>query len=92
MLLKYTPFFYRYGVRKPDQLARPPLGRLENFDLPQNSVYHYLGVSELDEGPVETLRALASYAKQFPTKQVLEAPMLLGQPRRLPLNAEQRAA
>lgn len=89
MLLKYPTFFFRFGIRKPDQLAKPPLGRLENLDFPQGSVYHYLGTSDSDDGPVDTLPGLDGYSKLFPTKQIFEVPTTLGNPRKLTFNAEQ---
>jgi hypothetical protein len=90
MLLKYPLFFQRYGVRKTDQLARPPLGRIEHLSIPVGSVYHYVGTKDLDDGPTEAIKALAAYSKQFPTRQVFETPTMLGNPRKLTVNADQQ--
>lgn len=41
--LEYSQFYRQHGVRKIDQLTRPPLTRLSLFDFPKLSLLHFLG-------------------------------------------------
>lgn len=47
----YEPFFQRFGVRRGEQLQRPPLAKLEMLELPRNSLLHYVSSSPLEIGP-----------------------------------------
>jgi hypothetical protein len=81
--LQYPVFYRKYGIRKIDQLIKPPLSRLELLDLPRNSIYHYLGTGPLDDGPTESENAIKSSARPFTIDTVTELKHTDGNPRRL---------
>lgn len=85
-LQQYPVFYRRRGIRRTDQLVKPPLNRLELFDLPRNSIYHYLGTGPLDDGPTDTENALKSSTKSYTIDTVTELKRLDGNPRRLPID------
>lgn len=39
----YAQFYRHFGVRKLDQLTRPPMTRIKLFDFPRLSLFHFLG-------------------------------------------------
>lgn len=87
MTQQQYPIFYRHhGIRRPDQLIKPPLSRLEFLDLPRNSIYHYLGTGPLDDGPTESENALKNASKVFSIETVWELTSFLGNPRKLPID------
>lgn len=49
--ITYELFFRNYGVRRLDQLQRPPLPLIAQLDLPRESVLHYISDSRLDIAP-----------------------------------------
>lgn len=46
MLLQYSAFLKRYGVRRAGRLAVPPLNSVEEISLPRNTVLHFMGDGE----------------------------------------------
>lgn len=85
-LIQYPIFYRQHGIRRPDQLIKPPLSRLEFLDLPRNSIYHYLGTGPLDDGPTESENALKNTSKVFSIETVWELTSFLGNPRKLPID------
>lgn len=84
--LQYVIFYRNRGIRRLDQLIKPPLSRLELLDLPRNSIYHYLGTGPLDDGPTESENALKNSSKPFTIETVTELKRLEGNPRKLPID------
>jgi len=50
-MIQYILFYRQFGIRRVAQLMSPPLPFLERFDLPKNSLFHYVGEGILDDGP-----------------------------------------
>lgn len=42
-ILNYELFYYRYGLRKVNQLMKPRIALVEDLKLPKASVYHFVG-------------------------------------------------
>lgn len=89
--VQYPVFYRNRGIRRVDQLVKPPLSRLELLSLPRNSVYHYLGTGPLDDGPVDTENALKDSTKLFTLDTVSELKHYGGNPRRLPIDINRAA-
>jgi hypothetical protein len=81
--LQYPVFYRKYGIRRLDQLIKPPLSKLELLDLPRNSIYHYLGTGPLDDGPTEAENAIKNSTRPFTIDTVTELKRTDGNPRRL---------
>jgi hypothetical protein len=81
--LQYPVFYRNHGIRRIDQLIKPPLSRLELLNLPRNSVYHYLGTGPLDDGPTETENAIKDSTKPFTIETITDLKSLEGNPRKL---------
>jgi len=47
----YNSFYRKFGLRTTGQLMSPALPMLDKLELPQNSIYHYVGNGLLDDGP-----------------------------------------
>lgn len=91
MTQQYPVFYRKFGIRRPDQLVKPPLSRLELLDLPRNSIYHYLGTGPLDDGPVDTENALKDSTKLFSIETITDLTSFVGNPRKLPMDVHRIA-
>lgn len=47
----YPQFYQRFGVRTASQLLNPRMPNLTLLELPQKSIFHYIGNGPLDVGP-----------------------------------------
>lgn len=90
-LLQYAPYYRLYGVRRPDQLIRPPLPVLDKLALPRDAIYHYIGVGPLDDGPTDHENVLKSVPKTMFIATVPELTRLQGNPRKLPILVDRLA-
>lgn len=81
-MLLYRQFYNMYGVRKMDQIARPPLPRIERFQLPKWSMVHYLGASVEDNGPRTDWIMYQRNDAPIKIKHIFELAKKEGNPRR----------
>jgi hypothetical protein len=90
-LLQFAPFYRMYGIRRPDQLVRPPLPVLAKLALTRDAIYHYLGVGPLDDGPTDHENVLKSVPKNMFIATVPALTRTQGNPRAIPLIVDRLA-
>lgn len=81
----YEQFYRNYGIRKADQLLRPPLPELEHLDLPKRSILHFVSVSPLEHGPSSDEFIFRNITQPLPMAHVTELKSNEGAPRRVPV-------
>lgn len=89
----YEPFYKRFGIRKANHLTTPVMPKLDNLELPKQSILHYVTMSPLESGPASddflfrhiTHPIMMEHivqngdAKGMPRKQIVAIPTLLRQ-------------
>lgn len=81
MALQYDQFYQKYGVRQSTQLLTPRLPHLVTLELPQRSVYHYVGRDSLDEGPAMDEYLFRHITRPIPMMHVTKLLEAKGNPR-----------
>lgn len=83
-MLKYIDFYKRFGIRKAEQILRPPLPTVDRMMLPAFSLVHYLPSTPLEVGPNEDYFLFSRNKKPFRIEHILELSHQDGNPRKLP--------
>lgn len=91
MMLPFSVFYRRFGLRLPQQMTKPALPRLEALNLPRDAIYHYQGTGPLDDGPLDTENALKNTTKPFQLEVISALSETKGNPRRLPIDVNRIA-
>ncbi|QVD49077.1 hypothetical protein LUCX_7 [Xanthomonas phage vB_XciM_LucasX] len=85
----YAPYFRRYGVLRAVQLAMPKLNKLETLELPKETILHYMPEDESEFGLDQDNPILANNTRILMTHHVTELGDNKGNPRTLPVPANQ---
>ena len=80
----YKDLYQLFGIRKADQLVSPPHPVLEKFEVPRESIFHYIGDGDLDHAPETNEPLFASVTHPIYIHHILEMGDKKGNPRRLP--------
>ena len=83
-MLKYIDFYKRFGIRRADQILKPPLPTVDRMMLPGFSLVHYLPSTPLEVGPNEDYFLFNKNGKPFRIEHILELSRQDGNPRKLP--------
>lgn len=89
-MIKYQEFYKNFGVRRPDQLMRPPLPMVSRMRLPQMSLVHYMPSSPQEMAPSVDYFLFQKNAHPFRIEHIFELKKLDGRPRKLPENPDLR--
>lgn len=89
MTMFYDQFYQRYGVRQAAQLVAPRLAHLISLELPQKSLYHYVGEGPLDEGPASDEYLFRNVTRPIAMIHVTKLADARGMPRPVSMNIEQ---
>lgn len=89
-MIKYIDFYKNFGVRRPDQLMKPPLPSVTRMQLPRQSLVHYLPTSPAEMGPNEDYFLFRKNSMPFRIDHVYWLESMLGNPRKLPESPELR--
>jgi hypothetical protein len=77
----YDAYFRKFGVRRIGHLLSPPMPSTRLLDLPQLSIYHYVGAtSGLDRAPASNEYMFRNITRPIATEQNLEIGARLGFP------------
>lgn len=80
-MLLYSAFYRRYGVRLEGDFSDPPVGLLEQFTLPKESIVHYVGYDDVAIGPEIEHELLKNYSGRFLIGHMTELVDPIGTPR-----------
>lgn len=83
-MIKYIDFYRRFGIRRAEQIIRPPLPMVDRMELPAFSLVHYLPSSPLEMGPNEGYFLFNRNRKPFRVEHVMELTHFEGNPRKIP--------
>ena len=89
-MIKYIDFYKNFGIRRPDQLMRPPLPSVLRMQLPRQSLVHYMPTSPAEMGPNEDYFLFRKNNQPFRIDHVYWLEAHQGNPRRLPENPDLR--
>lgn len=79
----YDPFFRKFGIRKIDKLMTPVMPNTQLLELPQLSIYHYLGSNtQVDQAPAGNEYMFRNITRPIVMEHVTTTPSMLGMPRR----------
>ncbi len=82
-MLFYDAYFRKFGIRKLGSLISPPMPSTRLLDLPQGSIYHYLGSNNgLDMAPANNEYMFRDITRQIAMDHVLDNGASLGNPQR----------
>lgn len=92
-MLFYEQFYQKFGVRSASQLLAPRMPALKSLELPQRSIFHYVGEGPLDSGPASDEFLFRHVTKPIPMLHVTKLQEFKGAPRFItePIVAEIRA-
>lgn len=82
-MLFYDFFYRRFGIRKADQLLRPPLPSLELLELPKASILHFSTTSPLVAGPAADEYLFRNIARPIMMGHITQNGDTKGNPRRM---------
>jgi hypothetical protein len=83
MLMFYDAYYRKFGIRKIDKLMAPVMPSTMLLELPQSSIYHYLGSNSLtDQAPSSNEYLFRHITKPIMMEHVVSTPSMLGMPRR----------
>jgi hypothetical protein len=82
-MIFFPNFFRRYGVRTAGQLTNPPLPKVDQLELPRNSIYHYVSETAVDIGPRSDEFLFRHVARPIPMMHVTDLLSDKGIPRRI---------
>ncbi len=82
-MLKYIDFYKRFGIRRAEQIIKPPLPTIDRMQLPGFSLVHYMPSSPLEVGPNEGYFLFNRNRKPFRIEHVMELAHFEGNPRRI---------
>lgn len=82
-MLKYIDFYKRFGIRRADQIIKPPLPMIDRMQLPAFSLVHYLPSTPLEIGPNEDYFLFNRNNKPFRIEHITELTHFDGNPRRI---------
>jgi hypothetical protein len=51
MTMQYGAFYKKFGVRRIDQISKPPMSDMKFLELPMSSIYHFLTYDGVENGP-----------------------------------------
>ncbi len=80
MLITYSTFYKRLGIRRIDQLTSPVLSPLGEMVLPSNACFHFVG-NEYEIGPGKDYFLLQGASRGMWLKHVYQLVSLEGKPR-----------
>jgi hypothetical protein len=80
-MLFYEQFYQKFGVRSASQLLAPRMPALKNLELPQRSIFHYVGQGPLDAGPPSDEFLFRHVTKPIPMLHVTKLQEFKGAPR-----------
>ncbi len=81
-------FRRRFTVWKPEHLVMPPTPLINQFEFPRDSVYHFVAMDGIQEGPSQTDSKLATIDKKITIEVVRELASLEGKPAALAVNIQ----
>lgn len=84
----YPVYYRRFGIRKPEQMLKPPLPRLELLELPRESIFHYPGVGPLDDGPTESDVIFNNNKRPIYIQHITELGDVQGNPRKVAVDVQ----
>lgn len=82
MRLKQPTFYKRFGVRKREELTRPRLFGIENFELPIPSIMHFVPRDTVTIGPTAEDPLVSTFDTRVFIEHVTELKSKIGGPRR----------
>lgn len=82
-MLFYEQFYRVHGIRKLDQLMRPPLSSSESLTLPKRSILHYVTDDPLQAGPASDELIFKQITRPIQMGHVTEIGDTKGNPRRI---------
>jgi hypothetical protein len=80
-MLFFDQFYQKYGVRSASQLLAPRMPVLSKLELPQRSIYNYIGQGPLDAGPQSDEYLFRHVTKPIPMMHVTKLLEFKGMPR-----------
>lgn len=80
-MLFYEQFYQKFGVRSASQLLAPRMPALKLLELPQRSIFHYVGQGPLDSGPASDEFLFRHVTKPIPMLHVTKLQEFHGAPR-----------
>lgn len=80
-MLFFEQFYQKYGVRSASQLLAPRMPALKLLELPQRSIFHYVGQGPLDAGPPSDEFLFRHVTKPIPMMHVTKLQEFHGAPR-----------
>ncbi len=81
-------FRRRFTVWKPEHLVMPPTPLITQFEFPRDSVYHFVAMDGIQEGPSNTDSKLANIDKKITIEVVRVLASLEGKPAPLAVNIQ----
>lgn len=87
-MIKYQEFYKNFGIRRADQLMRPPLPMVSRMRLPRQSLVHYLPTSPQEMAPNADYFMFQKNGQPFRIDHVFELTEFEGRPRKLPENPD----
>lgn len=87
-MINYDLFYRKFGVRRTENLVRPPLPALEALELPRSSILHYCSDSEVQAGPASDEYVFRNINRPIMMGHVSEVGDSKGNPRRLSIVAD----
>lgn len=86
MTINQQVFYKTYGVRNVNELAKPRLFELAQFEFPMRSVLHYATYDSIESGPPSDYVLFSNIAKPIYIKAITEITAFNGSPRLQPIN------
>lgn len=86
MTINQQVFYKTYGVRNVNELAKPRLFELAQFEFPMRSVLHYATYDSIESGPPSDYALFSKIAKPIYIKAITEITAFNGSPRLQPIN------
>ena len=76
----YVQYYRNHGIRLPAQLVTPPIDDISLFNLPKNSIFHYVPETDVISGP-DTNEIFFNYTKEIlPISHIGKLVTSLGSP------------
>lgn len=88
VLLTPEMFRRRFVAWKPDHLVLPPTPLIQQFEFPSNSVYHYVVMDGIQEGPLDSDPRMVKIDRRMPLEAVRTLTRFEGNPTPLAVNLE----
>lgn len=86
MRVKQLTLHRRHGIRRVEELTRPRISKLENFELPIPAIYHFVPHDSSTIGPNQEDPVIATYDNRVFIEHITDLKSRVGNPKRTAVN------